>query len=237
MSKEDFDIDALASYLHLLPKQVMRLADRGQLPGRKVGGKWRFSRAEVHHWLEEQIGAADADNELAQVEGVLRRASDEGADVLALHQLLSPGTIAIPLPARTRDSVISKMVALGVGTGQLWDAEKMAEAVRTREEMHPTALSCGVALLHPRRPMPGILSEPYLAMGRTVQGIPFGGSTGQLTDVFFLICSDSDQNHLKILARLSRLINDRDLLGALRTAESGEAVIQIVQDGEQQLSD
>lgn len=157
--------------------------------------------------------------------------------MLALHQLLSPGTIAIPLPARTRDSVISKMVALGVGTGQLWDAEKMAEAVRTREEMHPTALSCGVALLHPRRPMPGILSEPYLAMGRTVQGIPFGGSTGQLTDVFFLICSDSDQNHLKILARLSRLINDRDLLGALRTAESGEAVIRIVQDGEQQLSD
>ncbi|NIL96716.1 MAG: PTS transporter subunit EIIA, partial [Planctomycetales bacterium] len=190
MSQEDFDIEQLASYLHLLPKQVARMADRGKLPGRKVAGKWRFSRAEIHHWLEETIGAAEEDDQLARVEGVLQRATGPATETISLPELLSPAAMAVPLAARTRDSVITQMVQLASSTGMLWDAEKMIAAVRAREEMHPTALACGVALLHPRRPMPAILSNALVAMGRTLQGIPFGGSGGQLTDIFFLICSD-----------------------------------------------
>ena len=55
MSDDDFDIESLAAYLHLATTQVAKLADRGKLPGRRIGGTWRFSRAEVHHWLEERI--------------------------------------------------------------------------------------------------------------------------------------------------------------------------------------
>ena len=51
MPNNDFDIDSLAAYLHLSPQQVMRMADRGKLPGRKLGGQWRFAEAEIHHWL------------------------------------------------------------------------------------------------------------------------------------------------------------------------------------------
>ena len=50
--------------------------------------------------------------------------------------------------------------------------------------MHSTALDNGVALLHPRRPMPAILAEAVLALGITPGGIPFG-SGGSLTDIFF----------------------------------------------------
>ena len=82
--------------------------------------------------------------------------------------------IAIPLPARTRNSVIDSMVELAAATGWLWDPKAMAEAVRSREEMHSTALENGVALLHPRRPMAKILSQPFLALGVTTTGIPFG---------------------------------------------------------------
>ena len=38
--------------------------------------------------------------------------------------------------------------------------KEMAEAVRTREDMLPTAREDGVALLHPRRPLAGILAQP-----------------------------------------------------------------------------
>ena len=88
----------------------------------------------------------------------------------------------------------------------------MVEAVRAREELHPTALDSGVALLHPRRPMPSILGGPILAMARTERGIPFGGRHGADTDLFFLICSIDDRDHLQTLARLSRLAVDPDLL-------------------------
>jgi excisionase family DNA binding protein len=132
VSLEDFDIDSLAAYLHLTPQQVMRLADRGKLPGRKVGGSWRFSQAEVHHWLEDRIGLSD-EEELAQMEGVLQRshAADDAPDSIA--RLLHREAIAVPLTARTRNSVITAMTQLAAKTGLLWDPERMADAVRERE--------------------------------------------------------------------------------------------------------
>ena len=53
---EDFDINSLAAYLHLTPDQVKKMAERGQVPGRQLGEGWKFSRAEIHHWLEDKIG-------------------------------------------------------------------------------------------------------------------------------------------------------------------------------------
>ena len=70
MAEESFDIDSLAVYLHLTPEQVRKMADRDRLPGRRVGGQWRFSKAEIHHWFEDRIGASN-ENELIEVEKVL----------------------------------------------------------------------------------------------------------------------------------------------------------------------
>ncbi len=42
--------------------------------------------------------------------------------------------------------------------------------------------------------------------------LPFGGPRGVLTKIFFLIASDEDGFHLKILARISRLLSQPDLI-------------------------
>ncbi len=216
MAEDDFDISGLATYMHLLPAQITKLANRGKLPGRRVGGQWRFSRAEIHHWLEERIGVSD-ESQLAEMETNLQRSNTCEVDDFSIATLLPLETLAVPLDARTRGSVISAMCELAATTGMLWDPSKMAEAVAAREAMHPTALDIGVALLHPRRPQTSILGESILALGITGQGIPFGGSSG-LTDVFFLLGATSDHEHLRILARLSRMISDPDWLARLRAS-------------------
>ena len=238
MPEEDFDIESLAKYLHIDAPQVAKMADRGKLPGRRIAGQWRFSPAEIHHWLENRIGVSDED-ELIEVEGVLQRAGDHDVQPtgeISISRLLPLEAIAIPLEARTRNSVITAMTELAAGTGQLWDPEKLAEAVRARENLHPTALDNGVALLHPRRPMPTILAEACLALGRTHTGIPFGGSRGTLTDIYFLICSTNDRDHLRTLARLSRLIGDSQVLAGLRGAADARAAHEILTCAETRLT-
>lgn len=235
MPHEDFDIDNLAAYLHLTPAQVSRMADRGRLPGRKIGGQWRFARAEIHHWLEDKIGASDAD-ELLQVEGVLERASTDETPLL-IADLLPVAAIRIPLEARTRNSVITSMVDIAASTGCLWDPDKMTEAVRSRENLHPTALDNGVALLHSRRPLTSILAEPIIAFGRTQKGIPFGGARGRLTDLFFLICSVDESGHLRTLARLSRLLADPDFVSGLRSAENAAEAHSLIVQFESELTE
>src|SRR6185295_11168716 len=109
MAENDFDIERLAEYLHLTLPQVYRLAERGKLPGRRVGGQWKFSQAEIHHWLEAQIGLSN-DAELAQMEQVLRRKVGGTDDrETSITEMLPLEAIAVPLAARTRQSVITSM--------------------------------------------------------------------------------------------------------------------------------
>ncbi len=218
---EDLDAARIAEYLHVTPDQVLKMADRGKIPARKVGGVWRFSEAEIHHWFEERIGASDSE-ELDQMQKTLDRVSPEAID-RPIHELCTIETIEKPLNARTRTSVIRSMCDLAAASGLMWDAAAMAEAVKAREQMHPTALDCGVALLHPRRPQTSILADSVIALGICPSAIPFS-DRGQLTDVFFLICSYDDTIHLRILAKLSRMIVDDSFLTELRTSTSpGEA--------------
>ena len=233
MAEDDFDVESLASYLHLESAQVARLADRGKLPGRKVQGLWRFAQADIHHWLEGRIGLSDED-ELSAMEGFLRPDIEASSQPPSIAELLPAEAIAWPLSSRTRGSVIKDMVALAAKTGLVWDTDRMADAVRAREDLHSTALAGGVALLHPRRPMASILGGPVMALGRTERGIPFGGSV--LTDVFFLICSVEDRGHLQTLARLSRLVGNADFLAALHEASNAREAHELIARAEAELA-
>ncbi len=166
MTPDELGIEGLAEYLHLDPAQVARLADRGKLPGRKVGGHWRFARTEINQWLERRIGASTED-ELLQMEDMLSRNPGAAAEPdISIAELLPVEAIAAPLVAKTRGSVITAMCEVAAQTGWLWEPDKMAEAVRAREDLLSTALDNGVALLHPRRPLPNLLSQGFLSAGR-----------------------------------------------------------------------
>ncbi|MCA9948980.1 MAG: helix-turn-helix domain-containing protein [Anaerolineales bacterium] len=47
-------VPEVAAYLKLANSTIYRLAKAGNLPGRKVGGAWRFSRVEIEGWLCER---------------------------------------------------------------------------------------------------------------------------------------------------------------------------------------
>jgi nitrogen PTS system EIIA component len=234
MPHSDFDLDGLARYLHLAPQQVAKLADRGHLPGRKVSGEWKFSKADIHHWLERRIGLSD-EEELLEVEGVLSRSGPvQQEQAICIVDLLPLEAIAAPLLARTRSSVIDSMVETAAQSGWLWDPQAMAEAVRTREDMQSTALTNGVALLHPRRPMPKILSQAFLALGVTSTGIPFGADV-PMTDVFFLVASTEDRGHLRTLARLSRILAMPGFVDSLRAAADAHSARRLFIDAEEKM--
>ncbi len=234
MVHNDFDTNGLAKYLHVTPAQVKRLADRGKIPGRKVSSQWRFARADIHHWLEDRIGLSDEEG-LVEMESVLHRSQRPDHEPQRIGEMLPLEAIQVPLLARTRGKVISAIAEVAAQAGLLWDPAKMAEAVRNREELHPTALDNGVALLHPRRPLPSIMAEPFLALGKTHQGIPFGGDG--LTDIFFLIGSTDDASHLKTLARLSRLISRPGFVETLRAVNDAPAALEVVENFEAEIPD
>lgn len=227
---EDFNLNSLSAYLHLNPEQVKKMAERGKLPGRRIGGQWRFSKPEIHNWFEDRIGVSD-EKELVEVEKVFEiQSQKETIETFHIPDLLQVQNIFSPLLAKTKTKVITKLCDLVAQTGALWEPEKMAEAIHSREELHPTALENGVALLHPRRPMPQAMGEPFLGLGITTSGIPFGGPRGCLTDIFFLIGSTDEAVHLRVLARLSRLIQQPEILSGIRSADGPAAIHDVISE-------
>src|SRR5262249_22719565 len=160
--------------------------------------------------------------------------ADEDADA-GVAALLKLECMAVPLPASTRASVLGELVKLAERSWQIYDREAVLNAIRQREELSSTALASGVAIPHPRRPLPMALGESLLAYGRTASGIPFGAAHGNLTDIFFLVCCRDDKTHLRTLARLSRLLLRPGFLDDLRGAETAEQSWQVIDATERDL--
>ncbi|MFM7148395.1 MAG: PTS sugar transporter subunit IIA, partial [Gemmataceae bacterium] len=103
---------------------------------------------------------------------------------------------------------------------QVYDADTILEAITQREERGSTALPQGIAIPHAHRPLgDGVLAEPLVVFGKTSRPIPFGGR-GEMTDLFFLVLSKEDRTHVRVLARLARLILRENFVDQLRAAET-----------------
>lgn len=229
MSNDMMDLDQLAAYLRRDVREVTRLASRGHLPGQKIAGKWRFARAEINHWLEGELHGYDEQQLTALESGNVA----DGEPLIT--SLLSEASVAVPLAASTRASVLKQLVTLAEASWQVYDADAILDAIKVREELGSTARAGGVAIPHPRRPLPAALGEAVIAYGRTGSGIPFGAPGGGLTDIYFLVCCRDDRTHLRVLARLSRLLLRPDFLDALRAAETPADTWQVIESAERLL--
>ena len=60
MQSDIMTIKEVAEFLKLKEKTAYALAARGDIPGFKVGGSWRFHKSELEKWIKQQEAKADA---------------------------------------------------------------------------------------------------------------------------------------------------------------------------------
>lgn len=215
-------IEQLARHIGMDAREVRRMAEKGLLPGQMIRGEWRFHRAEMLDWLQREMhGLSEVD--LRNLERAMR----DGTDDAIFQTRLSPLGVDMNLPARSRPSVLRELVKLAERTGLVYDSGGLIEALEAREEIYPTALPGGLALPHPRAPLPWATAEPLVCLARVPSGVPFGAPDGRLTDLFVLICAHEERQHLLTLARLS-LMFQSDLAERLRETDDSHEALEIV---------
>jgi PTS system nitrogen regulatory IIA component len=220
MPQQFLSLDELAVQLGRDRRELEKLVQRGRIPGRRVEGTWRFHSAEIRHWLEQEIRGYSSD-ELAVVEES-HRSSEAAADA-PLAGLLSPETVQVPLEARTRRSALEALVEVAGRTWQVWEPALLLEAILERESVLSTGFESGVAIPHPRNPLPQALGTSLIAYGRAFSGLPFGAPKRALTDIYFLVLCRDSRTHLSTLARLGRLLQLPGFLDDLRNAPDSPA--------------
>lgn len=225
MSRDFYTLDELVQRLGRDRRQIEKLVARGVIPGRRIGGEWRFNEIEVTHWLEQELRGFD-DVGLAQLEQ--SQQSTELNQKSPIAALLSVETCEVPLDAGTRPAVLQALIEVAGRTWHVWDPASILKAVKEREDVMSTGFENGVAIPHPRNPLPDALGQSVLAFGRTLSGIPFGAPGRAMTDLFFLVLARDAATHLQILARLGRILQREGIVDRLRAAESGPEAYDIL---------
>ncbi len=225
MPYRNMSLDEFARHVGMSVPEVEKLAARGKLPGERIGGQWRFNRPRVTEWLQQEMPSLSEERLLA-----IERAMADDPDGPTTHivtGMMGVAGIDLCIRAGSRPSILRELVALAERTGLLYDPAGLLEAVTAREEMCSTAIGNGLAIPHPRQPMPYVSAEPLVCLGRAPQGIPFGSPDGALTHLFFLICSHEDRQHLQVLARLVRMM-DGETIDAMRTATAADEALALL---------
>ncbi len=226
MPHEAMSVEQVAGYLKMTAKQVVKLAARGQMPARKVGGAFQFRKGQIDQWVETQMPEL-SDQRLAEIERGVSAHHGVDHESAMIVPAIPPGGVVVPLPAKTRDSAIRLLVAAAQRAGLVYDANDLVAKVRQREQLCSTAVQAGIALPHPRHPLPHDIAGRFVVVGRTSSGIAYGSPDGGLTRLFFLICCKDDRTHLHVLARISRML-DRPTIDALMEAEGANEMKDIL---------
>lgn len=232
MSGDWYTLDELAEHLGRDRRELERLANRGRLPGHKRSGTWQFHAAEITQWLEQEMREY-SDAQLAAVEKSQRSVELDAA--VPVSSLLSLETVQVPLDARTKRSLLESLIEVAGRTWKIWQPAAILKAVQEREELMSTAFAHGVALPHPRQPLPDAMSDSVVAFGRTLGGIPFGAPDNLSTDLFFLVLCRDTRTHLHVLARLGRLIQSPGFVAGLREAPNARIAYDWIVDADQKI--
>lgn len=218
-------VKEVASILHMSMREVVRMTERGILPGMKIKGNWQFRAGDVWNWIETNLGSLPDHRERDQ-----HPTAPAG---LLVSLALQDCAVALDSGAKTKPSVLRTLAELAERADSTVDRSALAAALLERESQSSTALEHGVAVPHPARPF--YADGPILAAARTTQGIAFGERQGGLTDLFFLVCCPDHVSHLLHLGRLCRLLINPSLRKALRATEKGREFVEILRTAEEEL--
>jgi excisionase family DNA binding protein len=199
----------LAVYLHLDESTVGKLVATGKIPSIQVDRQWRFKRQAIDQWVEEQL--VGDDESFVDVPDGMK---------LPLEDLLPDQAIITTMRGTSPIGVIDELAARAYTNGWLADKPWFVGAVVERESLASTAMEGGVAFLHTRAKDKGKIARPFIVVGRSWEGIPFGANDGAPTYLFFLLGLKYDRLHLPILGRLARALRNPATIAKLRSLQS-----------------
>lgn len=107
------------------------------------------------------------------------------------------------------------------------DSEAMLHVLLERERLGSTGIGDGIAIPHGK--LSG-LEEMVVSFGRSREGIAFEAMDGKPVHLFFLLMApeNSAGQHLKALAKISRMLKDANFRKSLLEAKMHEDLFRII---------
>jgi len=231
-NSEIMTIKEVAKYLKMNERTVYRLIQEGKIPATKIGKQWRLKKERINEELGFQMSEFGIE-ELAGIE------KDHKESTIKLTPLLQKENIVFNFMAFNKNEAIKilveNMVIHSLISKDL--GNKLHKAVIERERLCSTAIGEGVAIPHPRTAITNKSKKPVISLGITKNGMDFESIDGNPTNLIFLISAPRADIHLKLMARLSRILRDKKFRYKLIQSEDYTELRKILKEKEDNLED
>lgn len=148
---------------------------------------------------------------------------------MRITDILTPDSIICNADAVSKKQLLEMLAELASEkTGM--DERMILDALVERERLGTTGIGRGVALPHTRL---GTLKHIFCAFIKTTP-VDFESVDDKPVDLAFLLLvpEEAGADHLKALARLSRLLRDDSVASALRQVKTPESAYKIISDND-----
>ena len=148
---------------------------------------------------------------------------------MKISEFLCRGAVSSDLKSESKADVIAEMVGLLIEAGVLEKKHKpkVVEVLMAREALGSTGIGQGIAIPHGKSEA---TDKMISALGVSKKGIHFDSLDGESSHIFFLLIApiDSSGPHLKVLAKISRLLKDKFFRDSLRNTRSSKDILDLV---------
>lgn len=146
---------------------------------------------------------------------------------MKITDFLTVQSIIPDLAGREKGAALQEMADWLVANHKSLDKNRVLQVLLEREQISTTAIGEGVAIPHGR--IAGV--ERVLGVfARSVEGVDFASMDGGRSHLFFLLIAPENAaaDHLKALARISRLLKDEAFRRRLMQGKTSQELYQII---------
>ena len=142
-----------------------------------------------------------------------------------IFSLLSRDTILPNLKAQEKSEILEQMIASLEDQVSDDELEKIKEAVFEREKIMSTGVGKGLAIPHGKA---AGIEQTYAAFAILEEPVDYEAIDDQPVNMVFLLVGPQASNslHIKMLSRISRLMNNSDFRERLRDCSSADEIIE-----------
>lgn len=158
-------------------------------------------------------------------EEVAKRAAAE-----VLSGYLTPDTVKVRLDAGDKGAAIREMAELLARTGRVADVDELVATALRREAQGTTGLGEEIAIPHAKT---DAVSAPVVGFARSAEGVEWASLDGTKARLVFMIAvpeAAAGDEHLRILALLSRMLMDPGFRERLTAAADESTVLRVLSE-------
>ncbi len=145
---------------------------------------------------------------------------------MSVEGLLAADAVLSDLKATSKKHLLQELAGRAAALCSL-DERTIFDALLERERLGATSVGNGVAIPHARLPE---IDTVYGIFARLAQPIDYDAADDEPVDLVFLLLAPESANnqHLRALAKISRLLKRPEIRASLRGADGSEALYSML---------